>query len=65
MQCWASFLQERTVVPIHRQKQIKLFKVTFNNRSRPQVGQVITSFERMRLAAFIGWRIGMEVVRSC
>ena len=61
----ASFFQEGTVVPVHGQEQIKLFKVSFHDRSGPQVRKLVTSFEGMLLAALIGWRIRVKVVCAC
>ena len=61
----ASFFQEGAVVPIHGQEQIKGFKVTVHHRPGPQVRQLVASFERMPLAAFVGWRVGVKVVCAC
>ena len=64
MRSGASFLQECTVVPIHRQQQIELFEIAFNDRPGPQVGQVVASFSCMHLAPFIWWSARMEIVRA-
>ena len=65
MLCRAPFFQQGAVVPIHGQQQIEFLKVTLDNGSGPQMRQVITALTRMRLAAFIGGRVRVEVVRSC
>lgn len=61
----ASFFQKCAVVPVHGQEQVKRLEVFFHHGSGPQVRKFVASFERMLLAALIGWRIGVEVVSAC
>lgn len=60
----AQVLYQRQVLQIHYQNQIKSSKVFISHLPRSEVRQVIAAFGRMRLRSFVGWAIGVVVVRT-